>query len=243
MDCSDTIPQIENSIAKVISFDPEIKRTIGMGTGFVFSDPGIIVTCNHVVENPRCLYFLKFPDSNEFIPAKTLLRDEEHDLTLLGIENSNRTPLVVYEGQVKKGLEVLFSGYPLGLAELTTHQGIISSISKDATGVATYLIDGTVNPGNSGCPLMSKEGMVIGVVNAQKRESLEILDKVEKMNSGAISVQGVDLVDIYKALMSNLQLGIGYAIPASYIPSHKEIKENGPLESSNLSKKEVRNKK
>ena len=122
----------------------------------------------------------------------------------------------------------MFSGYPLDLAELTTHQGIISSVSKDETGITTYLIDGTVNKGNSGCPLMSKDGEVIGVVNAQIRERRDILDKVERMYSGFISIQSVDLVDIYKALMSNLQLGIGYAIPASYIPSHKNISVDSP---------------
>ena len=75
---------------------------------------------------------------------------------------------------------------------------------------------------------MSKDGKVIGVVNAHRRERKDILDKVEKMYSGVISIQNVDLIDIYKALMSNLQLGIGYAIPASFIPNHKEIDEKTP---------------
>ena len=228
MDCSEVIPQIENSIAKIIALDLKLKRPVGTGTGFVFSKSSTIVTCNHVVESSEYAYVLKFPDSEEYISAKILLRDDEHDLALLGIENSKRSPLSIFEGEVKEGLEVLFSGYPLDLAELTTHQGIISSISKDATGITTYLVDGTISPGNSGCPLMSQDGKVIGIVNAQRRERKDILDKVEKMYSGVISIQDVDLVDIYHALMSNLQLGIGYAIPASYIPSHKEIIKVNP---------------
>ncbi len=223
MDSSNTILKIRNSVAKIITFDPNIKKSVGTGTGFVYFKSGIIVTCNHVILGSEYINFVKFQDDSEFRVAKVLLRDEEHDLALLGIQDSDRKPLIKFEGDVKPGIEVLFSGYPLDLDDLTTHRGIISSITQDATGVTTYLIDGTVNPGNSGCPLLAEDGSVIGVVNAQRREGKEILDKVNKMYSGAISIHSVDLVDIYKALMSNLQLGIGYAIPASYIPEHKII--------------------
>ena len=39
---------------------------------------------------------------------------------------------------------------------------------------------------------------------------------------GAISLHGIDLVEIYHASISNVQLGIGYAVPTSYIPEHKD---------------------
>lgn len=135
--------------------------------------------------------------------------------------------------QIRPGMPVLFSGYPLSLDALTTHQGILSAITTDAVGVTTYLIDGTVNAGNSGCPLMNAQGEILGVVNAKRRERSDLLNKVEAMSLGAISLHGIDLVEIYQALISNVQLGIGYAIPASYIPQHSEmpkpaVKEPGP---------------
>ena len=129
---------------------------------------------------------------------------------------------------VQEGTEILFAGYPLSLQDLTTHQGIISAITKDLSGITTYLIDGTVNAGNSGCPLMDLGGNVLGVVNAKRREQSNLLSKVESMKTGALSLHGVDLVEIYGAIISNLQLGIGYAIPAKYIPDHKEIIESEP---------------
>ncbi len=242
MDYSDSISKVENSIGKIIAFDPRTKMRVGGGSGFVYYNSGIVVTCNHVIENSNLTYFVKFPDISEYKIAKILLRDEEHDIALLEIKDSSSKPLVPFSGDVKKGIEVMFSGYPLDLADLTTHQGIISSITKDATGITTYLIDGTVNPGNSGCPLMSIDGNVIGIVNAQRREGKDVLDRVDNMRSGAISIHEVDMVDIYKALMSNLQLGIGYAIPAKYIPEHKTIKNDSEIDMSS-NKKEVKKKK
>ena len=124
---------------------------------------------------------------------------------------------------VKEGTEILLAGYPLSLQELTSHQGIVSAITKDLSGITTYLIDGTVNSGNSGCPLLDYNGKVLGVVNAKRREQSNLLSMVESMKTGAVSLHGVDLIDIYRAIINNLQLGIGYAVPAKYLPDHKEI--------------------
>ena len=156
------------------------------------------------------------------------MRDEEHDLAVLKFENSDRDPIEkANEEEIKEGMPIVFSGYPLGLWNLTTHQGVLSAIIQDATGTTTYLIDGTVNSGNSGCPLMTLDGKVIGVVNAKRRERSEILTKVEGMQPGAISLHGVDLVVALDALVQNVQLGIGYAVPCSYIPKYHDLQSTG----------------
>ncbi len=133
-------------------------------------------------------------------------------------------------------MSVIFAGYPLSIKDLTTHQGILSAITQDEVGMTTYLIDGTVNSGNSGCPLMDSDGEVIGVVNAKRRESSDLLSSVENLKVGAIALHGIDLVKIYQALIRNVQLGIGYAVPASYIPDHKEIKDDDKLIKNNKMK-------
>lgn len=218
MDCSGIIGKIKPSIGIVLSVRGD--KVLNKGSGFVFSKNGILVTCNHVVKEQDSNFFIKFPDS-EVIDAKVVIRDEEHDLALLQFNDETRQPLPMAEANiVKEGMPVVFSGYPLTLSDLTTHQGILSAIIEDATGITIYLIDGTVNSGNSGCPLMTQEGKVIGVVNAKRREQSDLLRDVEEMQTGAISLYGVDLVKIYQALIENVQLGIGYAIPASYIPKH-----------------------
>jgi len=224
MDCSEIIKIIKASIAFIAVLDTN-NKLIGTGSGFIFSKKGILVTCNHVVKGSATIV-LKFPDSTEFISAKVIMRDDEHDLALLKFDDQNRKPLEVGNlDNVIEGMRVIFSGYPFGAQDLTTHQGIISAIIKDATDITSYLIDGTVNSGNSGCPLLNSEGKVIGIVNAKRRNRNDLLSKVEELQSGAIALHGIDLVEIYQALSNNLQLGVGIAVPASYIPEHKELKE------------------
>ncbi len=221
MDCEKIVGKLKPRIALVLAYKG--KEIQSKASGFVFSKKGLLVTCNHVVPEKDSNVFLKFPDNLELIAAKVVIRDEEHDIALLKFEDDTLEPLKKCdEEKIKEGMEVMFSGYPLSLFSLTTHQGILSAITKDATGVTTYLIDGTVNAGNSGCPLVNKDGEVIGIVNAKRREGNDLLDKVENMMIGAVSLHGVDLVEIYQAVIKNVQLGIGYAIPCSYIPGHLE---------------------
>ncbi len=224
MDFSALVAKISPSIAKVYCLGNQGK-VASTGSGFLYLKKGIFVTCDHVVEGNQGLV-CKFPGEDTFHPAKIALRDQEHDLALLKVD-VDREPLPPLSTksaqQIRAGVPVLFSGYPLNLDALTTHQGILSAITTDAVGVTTYLIDGTVNSGNSGCPLMTADGEILGVVNAKRRERSDLLNKVEAMKLGAISLHGTDLVEIYQALISNVQLGIGYAVPASYIPTPTEM--------------------
>jgi len=218
MDYSDVIKKIKPSIAF-------INTEKGTGSGFIFLEKNILVTCNHVVKGCRKI-FVRF-QGTENLDAEAIIHDEEHDLALLKFNDNTREPLVLAEDQtIIEGMPIIFSGYPAGLKNITTHQGIISSITKDPIGIIHYLIDGTVNRGNSGCPLMNSNGMVIGVVNALQIVESELLSPVMRMESGAISLYKTDVVDLFKAIINNLQLGIGYAVPASYIPNHKIIETN-----------------
>lgn len=221
MNHTEIISKVKPSIALV--FEVVKDEPLSKGTGFVYQKKGILVTCNHVIKRKGATILIKFPDTtaDAYVSASVLIRDEEHDLALLKFDDDSRIPLEQANVEVKEGLPVLFSGYPLSLNDLTTHQGIISAITKDAAGAINYLIDGTVNSGNSGCPLMTEDGKVIGVVNAKRREQSDLLQKVEEFKLGAIALHGVDLVEIYQALINNVQLGIGYAVPAAYIPVHR----------------------
>lgn len=222
MNMQDIILKIKPSIAFIASLDSNNKM-LGTGSGFVFWRKNILVTCNHVVKDSSSV-MLKFPGA-EFIGSKVVLSDIEHDLSLLKFDDLSREPLSMGAlDKVVEGMPIIFSGYPFGSQDLTTHQGIISAIVKDVTDVTSYLIDGTVNSGNSGCPLLNVNGEVIGVVDAKRRNQNDLLEKVEGLSAGALSLHGIDIVEIYQALTSNIQLGVGHAVPASYIPERKDIK-------------------
>ncbi len=244
MASSDTVDKVRNSIALVITLNAQNKVT-GKGSGFVFYRPGLLVTCNHVVGSDDNVKIRLVDSSADFIEAKVAIRDEEHDLALLkydATKSPDSLPLKPLEqSKIIEGIPVLFAGYPLGLFTLTTHQGLLSGITKDSTGITTYLIDGTVNSGNSGCPLMDQDGNVIGVVNAKRRERNDLLNRVEELQLGALSLHGIDLVELYQALISNVQLGMGYAVPCSYIPSYKETEE--PVVATQAQAKQKREKK
>lgn len=222
-DYSEIVAKIKPSIAKISVWKGGSLKS--QGSGFVFSKSGTLVTCNHVVPEPIDKIFVFFPDMNlgEFYEAKVITRDIKHDIAILEFADTNkRLPLELFNGEAKEGMPVIFTGYPLGLGNLITHHGILSSITKDSIGEETYFIDGTINQGNSGCPLLSANGQVLGVVTATHRriEDKDLFDGVTKMQTGVISLYGVDLIEIHQSLIQNLQLGIGYAVPCAYIPKY-----------------------
>ena len=221
---TDIIERIKPSIAYISVLSGG--RFVAQGSGFVFSQ-NKLVTCNHViadiVKGKANKILLSFANSSRLEPtieATVDITHETNDIAVLKFNDKSRPPLPIYEGEVKEGMGVIFSGFPLGLRTLTTHQGIISAITEDSTGAKRYLIDGTVNTGNSGCPLMTNEGELIGVINATQRESRDLLDSVAEMDEEQdyLVLQGIDLIKVYQAIIRNLQLGIGYAVPCKYIP-------------------------
>ncbi|HET8669496.1 MAG TPA: serine protease [Candidatus Saccharimonadales bacterium] len=224
MDVSEIIKKLKPSLPVILVANGE-NKIVSKGSGFIFQKSDLVVTCAHVVSSTEDInVVLQFPDNEgTFVPAKVVITDHEHDIALLKFQpDKEREPLALASNESTEGMAVLFSGYPFSLMNLTTHQGIISSVITDPTGMKRYLIDGTINPGNSGGPLMNMKGEVIGVVDATRRESNDILSKVQAMSTGALSLHGLDLVELYNALVNNLQLGVGYAVPSSYIPHYPD---------------------
>lgn len=223
MNLTETIDKIRESLPLILVANSQ-NKIIGKGSGFVFLRENLVVTCAHVVSNiDGGSVSLQFPDEEGFINAKVAITNHEHDIALLKFEpNKKRYPLIPSSEDATEGTNVIFSGYPFDLMSLTTHQGIISSVVRDPTGMKSYLIDGTVNPGNSGGPLMNNKGEVLGVINATRRNQANLLGQIQAMPFGTLSLHGIDMVELYSALVENLQLGVGYAVPSSYIPEYPD---------------------
>ncbi len=134
------------------------------GTGFIVHASGYIVTNYHVVQGARFVKILTY-DGNSY-DASVVGSDSEKDLALVKI-NGLFEPLGLAEpGSVQIGEKVIAIGNPLGLS-FTVTEGIVSALDREGPNQLKAYIqtDVTLNPGNSGGPLIDTEGNVIGVNN------------------------------------------------------------------------------
>ena len=145
------------------------KRQIpSLGTGFVISPDGYIVTNNHVVEDVEKLK-VKFDDQRE-LDAVIIGRDPKTDIALIKVESAEplyALPLGSSE-TVRPGEWVVAIGNPFGL-EHTVTAGIVSAKHRDIDqgSYDDYIqTDAAINPGNSGGPLINLAGEVIGINTA-----------------------------------------------------------------------------
>lgn len=142
---------------------PNIPRQ-GVGSGFIVSPDGIILTNAHVVEGAESV-IVKLSDRREF-KAKVIGTDEQTDIAVLRIDARNLPGVRIGSSKsVRVGDWVLAIGSPFGF-ENTVTAGIVSATSRalpDGTYVPFIQTDAAVNPGSSGGPLFNLKGEVIGI--------------------------------------------------------------------------------
>lgn len=134
----------------------------GVGSGFIISNDGYVMTNAHVVDGASDVY-ITLKDKREF-KAKIIGSDKRTDVALLKIDSRNLPVLPMGDSnKIRAGQWVLAIGSPFGL-ENTVTAGIVSAKARD-TGDYLPLIqtDVAVNPGNSGGPLINLDGEVVGI--------------------------------------------------------------------------------
>ena len=136
----------------------------GMGSGFIISADGVILTNAHVVANAAEVT-VKLTDRREF-NAKVVGTDPQTDIAVLKIEAGDLPAVRLGSSdKVRVGEWAVAIGSPFGF-ENTVTSGIISAKSRalpDGTSVPFIQTDVAVNPGNSGGPLFNLNGEVIGI--------------------------------------------------------------------------------
>lgn len=140
--------------------EEEVSR--GIGSGFIVSADGFVLTNAHVVEGADEVY-VTLTDKREF-KAKIIGFDKRTDVAVVKIEGNNLPRLAIGDpNKLRVGEWVIAIGSPFGL-ENTVTAGIISAKARD-TGEYLPLIqtDVAVNPGNSGGPLINMRGEVVGI--------------------------------------------------------------------------------
>ncbi|RZI40158.1 DegQ family serine endoprotease [Herbaspirillum sp. HC18] len=140
--------------------EEEVPR--GVGSGFIISADGFVLTNAHVVDGADDVY-VTLTDKREF-KAKIIGVDKRTDVAVVRIEGSNLPRLAIGDpNKLRAGEWVIAIGSPFGLDNTVT-AGIISAKARD-TGDYLPLIqtDVAVNPGNSGGPLINMRGEVVGI--------------------------------------------------------------------------------
>ena len=165
--------QTEESVVQVNVRTTDGRNNPGnMGSGFVYSEDGYIITNNHVVDDAGIVN-ITFLDGESYT-AKIIGTDPDLDLAVLKVEMESRyiQPIPIGDSsQLKVGEQITAIGNPFGLSGSMT-SGIISQMGRLLPQDSGYSIpdviqtDAAINPGNSGGPLLNMKGEVVGINTA-----------------------------------------------------------------------------
>ncbi|MFC4256863.1 PDZ domain-containing protein [Altererythrobacter xixiisoli] len=153
---------------------PTTRQATSLGSGFLISADGYIVTNNHVIQPDGRAQLesvtVKLVDGTEF-PAEVVGRDPQSDLAVLKIKRDQPFPFVHFgdSSTARVGDWVIAIGNPFGLQGTVT-SGIVSAVQRHSGMGGAYdryiQTDASINQGNSGGPLFDMAGNVIGINNA-----------------------------------------------------------------------------
>ncbi|MCF8091112.1 MAG: DegQ family serine endoprotease [Desulfotignum sp.] len=158
---------LEEFFAPFFNQQPQSRKEQSLGSGFIISRDGYIVTNNHVIKDADQIKVI-LHDKQEY-DARIVGTDPMTDLALIKVDAKNLQPLKFGKsGEADIGSWVVAIGSPFGL-EQTVTAGIISAKGR-ILGSGPYddfiQTDASINPGNSGGPLLNMDGEVIGINTA-----------------------------------------------------------------------------
>ncbi|TSE18704.1 putative serine protease HtrA [Tepidimonas alkaliphilus] len=138
------------------------RRQRGVGSGFVYSADGYIMTNAHVVESADEV-IVTLPDKREF-KARVVGADKRTDVALVKIDATGLKPVRIGDVErLKVGEWVMAIGSPFGLDNTVT-AGIVSAKQRETGDFLPFIqTDVAINPGNSGGPLINMRGEVVGI--------------------------------------------------------------------------------
>ena len=195
-----TINTIKNNTYNTEYNTEETPETVSLGSGFLISEDGYIITNYHVIKDGEKVN-IKLKGSETNFPAEIVGVDEIMDIALLKISIKNKLPYVEFDQtkNYKVGDIVVVAGNPYNLG-VSVSTGIISALNRNLkmNSFDNFIqTDASINKGNSGGPMFNLRGKVIGLTSA-----------------------------IYSPDGSNV--GIGFAMPATdLLPLIEELKRYG----------------
>ncbi|MEZ2131299.1 MULTISPECIES: DegQ family serine endoprotease [unclassified Sinorhizobium] len=172
------------------------QRAMALGSGFIISPDGTIVTNNHVIDNAIDIK-VTLDDGTE-LPAKLVGTDPKSDIAVLKVQAPKPLPTIAWgdSDKLKLGDQILAIGNPFGIGTTVT-AGIVSARGRDLHS-GPYddfiQIDAPINHGNSGGPLVDSSGNVVGINTA-----------IYSPNGGSVGVGFAIPSDEAKAIVAKLE--------------------------------------
>lgn len=217
-------------------FAPGTNQNSTIGTGFVVSDRGIIITNKHVVDDVSSVYTVVTKDGQKY-DVKKIYRDPVLDLAIVRIDGGNLKPLELGDSsKIKVGQTAIAIGNALGRLTNTVTTGVVSGIGRTVVAGDPYsdseesldnLIqtDAAINPGNSGGPLLNSAGQVIAV-NVATTEGAQNIGFAIPINT----VKPIIDQFLAKGTVSRPFLGVSYRFVSKDLALLKEVAQGAYIQ-------------
>ncbi len=250
-----------------IEYDKEI--VVGGGTGFIFTNDGLILTSSHVVSDPNAKYKVILNDRREY-EAEVIALDNYSDIGVIKLipedKNKGITGLKVVEfgnsSKIQIGQKVIAIGYALAEYDNTVTTGVVSAkgreiVASDFSGnrkdklKGLIQTDAAINFGNSGGPLLNLKGEVIGINTAIATNALGIgfaipindaktvISSIQKYGRIVRPMIGVRYTLLTKKLADNLGLKVDQGALVIGDKTSKAIEPGSVAEKSGLKENDI----
>lgn len=235
----DIISSYKDAVCRVTC--PDLKLA---GTGFFVRPDGVLLTCCHVISRfttdlqgrIRLEYSQNIQVETTFgtYPA-SIIHDqnsthpifEDYAILRIDMEGMQCLPVEDY-GRVEPGDRVLIAGYPLGVSYLCATLGMVSAKHRSPSHINMIVnldmiqIDGSVNMGNSGGPLIHMDSSsVVGIVSVRMGSIERDIQNLKAMPEVAESRVFAEIVSALERIDTYLNPGIGQAVSIDY--AHNEL--------------------
>lgn len=162
------VDDLDKTTLKTNTITPKNPSPDFRATGFLIDGKGFIITNAHVVNRLKTIYVEN--NKGEYFTAQTIFVDKNTDLAILKINDTafktvNNLPYSINRTNSNLGEQIFTMGYPRN--EIVYGEGYVSAKSGNDGDSTAYQVSVSVNPGNSGGPVLNKRGEIIGIITSK----------------------------------------------------------------------------